>query len=434
MSASLPLTILADRGQKFTCRGCAQCCRDLVVHLTPADVERIDRHVGADTAPSYVRLGRKRVLAKQPNGACVFLTDQDRCRLHADFGPKAKPLACRMFPFTMRLVDKTWQAAIRFDCPTVARSDGESLSAHRDELGGLSRTLSSVITAESDAVELSRGIAGTPSEVRGAIEAIDRCMRSGRSAADFERRFRTAAFVSDMLARAKLEKVRGPRLAELIDILVSGASEELEATPMAPASARGRRLFRQLIFAYGTSMSLDDMRRGSFARVAMILRQLRDARRFKQGRGPLPWADKNHGTDNSHLSTSPNTPTFAQVETVHCADGDDVGPISELLTRYVRSRLASRTICGAGYYGWPLFEGLSALWLSVVAIGWFARLAACRAGRNRINFDDVVDGVGMVDRGIGRLPALGTQTERLRTRYLTHDGTLQSLLTSYPIP
>lgn len=427
MGKSLPMTILADRGQKFTCRGCTRCCHDLVVHLTTADVERIDRNVGATVTdangetPSYLRLGRAWVLAKRPDGACVFLTDQGKCRLHADFGPTAKPLACRMFPFTVRLVDKEWQAAIRFDCPTVARSDGQSLSAYRDELGGLSKSLSSVVTSESDAVELSRGVTGTASEVRGVIEAMDRCMRSGRSDVGFERRLRTVAFVCDMLARAKLEKVRETRLGELVEMLFSGASDELDASPLEPASARARRLFRQLVFAYGTSMSLDDLRRGRIARFAMILRQLRDARRFKRGRGLLPWSDTGE-------------PTFAQVETIRSAVGEDAGAISELLTRYLRGRLASRAICGAGYYGWPLFEGLAALWLGVVAIGWFARVSACRAGRDRINLDDVVDGVGMVDRGIGRLPALGTGTERLRTRYLTHDGAFQGLLTSYPIP
>ena len=92
--------------------------------------------------------------------------------------------------------------------------------------------------------------------------------------------------------------------------------------------------------------------------------------------------------------------------------------IEDLLTRYAVARLESRSVFGAGYYGWPVFRGLGALWLTLAAIGWFARYVACSANRDSLQFADVARAVGIADRAATRLPALGTLAERGRLAYL----------------
>ena len=45
--------------------------------------------------------GKKWFLSHRPDGSCVFLSDQGRCRIHERHGYEAKPLPCRLFPFVL---------------------------------------------------------------------------------------------------------------------------------------------------------------------------------------------------------------------------------------------------------------------------------------------------------------------------------------------
>ena len=43
-------------------------------------------------------------IRKRADGACGFLSANDRCRIHEELGGEAKPLACRVFPFRFHAV------------------------------------------------------------------------------------------------------------------------------------------------------------------------------------------------------------------------------------------------------------------------------------------------------------------------------------------
>ena len=45
--------------------------------------------------------GETKSVLNFPDGVCIFLDEKKTCRLHARWGPLAKPLPCRMFPFRM---------------------------------------------------------------------------------------------------------------------------------------------------------------------------------------------------------------------------------------------------------------------------------------------------------------------------------------------
>ncbi len=84
----------------FQCQCCGACCRwpgivriD-VSELAPA-AKRL--HISEqEFLDTYTRLApdrRSLILTEQPDGACIFLTPENRCRLHPD-----KPLQCKTFP------------------------------------------------------------------------------------------------------------------------------------------------------------------------------------------------------------------------------------------------------------------------------------------------------------------------------------------------
>jgi Fe-S-cluster containining protein len=93
----------------FVCSACGQCCTMAwKVHVSRAYYEswpeKSGPHYGLSqdevfeleprgTAQHYA------TLRKQPGSEhCVLLDERQRCRPHADFGPEAKPAACRTYP------------------------------------------------------------------------------------------------------------------------------------------------------------------------------------------------------------------------------------------------------------------------------------------------------------------------------------------------
>jgi len=425
MARSLNVVSPVVANQRFSCASCTRCCRELVVHLFPDDIKKIDRRDWAAElgVPPYVRLNKAFVLNKTSDNACVFLASDGRCRIHAKYGFAEKPLACRLFPWTLRRLPDAWHAGLRFDCPTVCRSDGDDLDVYQDDLADIANAVKSSLSTADDRIDLQSGTAAWQDEVLHLIGAIDRCVATAQTrSASIDQCVRQSAYVTAMLARANLTKVRGERFAELVDVLFTAAPGELASRLVKPATTRQRNLLRQLAYAYTQSATLAQMQANAGRKMRHIWQQLREARAFRRGRGRVP---------PGFASEDPLT--FRQVEAVQPVSGDDAYRAADLLARYVRSRLQLGTVSGEGYYSWPLVDGLVALWLGVVVISWHARLAAASAGRARMTFEDVVSATVLVDRTAARVPSLGTKTERLRVRYLTADHGLQSLLETYPI-
>ena len=95
----------------FECIRCGRCCSSLEVTLSPAEYERLS---GRDWAAADPRLDGASLFARtrrnparpwrlraRRDGRCVFLGDDNLCIIHAEMGPRAKPLPCRL-PFRPR--------------------------------------------------------------------------------------------------------------------------------------------------------------------------------------------------------------------------------------------------------------------------------------------------------------------------------------------
>src|SRR5579859_2179645 len=119
--------------QNWDCGGCTDCCREYHVHVTDEERARIDgqaweKEPGFADLPLFVNDGKWRKpryrLNHDSTGACVFLGENGRCRIHAKFGSSAKPLACRIYPFVLIPAGDHWRVGLRFACPAAARSEG----------------------------------------------------------------------------------------------------------------------------------------------------------------------------------------------------------------------------------------------------------------------------------------------------------------------
>lgn len=420
MSASQPLPVLVPNvpEQRWSCHSCGLCCRTLVGHLFDDERARLDEQGWANrlgVAP-YVRVGRGHALNKRADGACVFLNDDNGCRIHAELGEEAKPLACRIFPFSVRRTDDAWQATLRFDCPSVVESKGAPISQHRPMLRELTARMGGSPSAKGR-VDLERGVPADKHELDAITTCFVRWFK--RDKLPMTQRVFGAARLATTLEAATLKQVRGERLVELLDLLVDALPAEAAGAP-SPATPRARGLLRQLAFAHAEHVTLHELRSG-FVRLGRRWQQFRSAGRFRAGRGSVPT-----------LPGFVGEARFESVESV-CADPGDPARVEDLLLRYLIARLEGRSVFGAGYYGWSVVNGLAALLLSVAAAGWIARYIATIEERCVLCFNDVGLAIGMVDRAATRLPALGAVAERARIAYVIRDDGLARLLGDFTL-
>ncbi|MCH7592212.1 MAG: YkgJ family cysteine cluster protein [Planctomycetes bacterium] len=420
MSATHPLPVLMPNvaGQRWSCHSCGMCCRTLVGHLLDHEGERLEQQGWADklgVAP-VVRVGRGYALNKRPDGACVFLDADNRCRIHTELGEEAKPLACRIFPFSVRPTRDGWQASLRFDCPSVIESKGAPIGQHRPLLQELTAMMGGA-QPTGGPVDLTRGVRAEQEELDTVTTRFVRWFKQKKLT--MAQRLIGAARVTTTLEAATLKHVRGERFVELLDLLFEALPAESLTSP-ATATPRARGLLRQLAFAHAEHVTLAELTSG-FSRLRRRWQQFRAAGRFRKGHGIVP--------------ALPGISGEARFETVEAvaANPDDRARVEDLLWRYLIARLEGRSVFGAGYYGWSVVNGLAALCLSVAAAGWIVRYIAAAEGRTMFGFDDVGLALGIVDRAATRLPALGAVSERARIVYVLRDDGLARLLGDFTL-
>ncbi|NWG32600.1 MAG: YkgJ family cysteine cluster protein [Rhodocyclaceae bacterium] len=418
--------------QRFDCHSCGYCCRHLVVTIDQGQRQAIlqagwERRIPDHPLFERYRLGGRRgwQLAHRPDGRCVFLGDDERCRLHAESGPQLKgppnrmsparglkPLACRLYPFVPTPAPGGVAADLRFDCPSVAANRGRSCVAHRHEVAELSRQIG--------AVPLSRPPpwpgAGPleEAELRALVAAFDGLLQ--RSALARRARLRACCGLLESLCQARVRRVRGPRWAELLSLLADEAAGAATRPVMTPVPTRAGRLFRQWLFLHAVADEPADLRAGPLGRLQRSWRRYRQARRFVACRGLVP-----------QVAGDWPVTSFEAVDAVQPAQDDDLEP----LCRAMRVKLQAYAFAGPAYYRYDLAAGLTALVLMPAVAGWLARLEAVGGGRDRINSQDLLAGLRRTHHTFGVSPAFARLSERWRMRALARPGVPFALLGAY---
>lgn len=141
MAESERIALHIPDGINFECSGCGNCCFSWPVPLTGNDVERLGKLVG----PESLSLRKLPVsndngahythsLEKRPDGRCAYLTQDNRCSLHADFGAEAKPSMCRLFPYTFTPTPSGVYASLSFASTAVLQNGGRPLNEQTETI------------------------------------------------------------------------------------------------------------------------------------------------------------------------------------------------------------------------------------------------------------------------------------------------------------
>ncbi len=133
-------------GINFDCTGCGNCCFSWPVPLTDEDLSRISslkieevrkepvKIIKTGTPGSLAERLFTSALGKRPDGNCQFLSPDNRCQIHLQYGEEAKPAMCRLFPYTFTPTPGGVYASASFASTGVLYNSGSPLTEQRQHL------------------------------------------------------------------------------------------------------------------------------------------------------------------------------------------------------------------------------------------------------------------------------------------------------------
>jgi lysine-N-methylase len=414
------LTVL----QNWDCHVCGSCCKEYPVTISDEERQRIESQHW-EQQPEYAdvplfrvkgRWGKRQYeLNRREDGSCVFLSEQGRCRIHERFGPEAKPLPCRLFPFILVPAGDHWRVGVRFACPSAAANKGRPIIQHDHDLEQFAALL-----AEREGLSIKRTQAnilappmrpGQQFDWPDLLRFVQVLLTLLRAPGErMERRLRKCLALDRLCRQATLAKHSGKRLDEFLQLVSSGLDTEVPADPasLPPPSWIGRILFRQSLAFFARKDQGPDRGLAAKGRIAL----LGAAWRFAQGRGPVPRVHRR----------IPDA-TFEQVEAVRRPYSPEV---EQMLERYYLTKVDSLQFCGPMYFGVPFWEGFEALTMTFPVICWLTRLFADLPAEEAVQL-----AVSIVDNHFGYNMVLGTLRQRFSFRILARSGELDRLIAWY---
>ena len=406
--------------QRWDCHSCSDCCRTYHVRVTPTEKERIlsqgwDEATELGGRPPVVwdaSLGSDR-LNHTADGACVFLGDDHRCRIHARFGAAAKPLACRLYPFVLVPAGDHWRVGIRFACPSAAENLGKPVPEHEPDLADYARLLEAETPTALRSLPpppLQPGLTLPWSDLLRVADTIDDLLADPRI--PFEQRIRRVLTFSK-LAQPVRPQVLAGGIRPVLQVLAAAAIDETPDQPdsLPPPGWVGRMLFRQAAAIY---IRKDHGPNAGIARHSKWTR-IHAAWRFALGRGTVP-----------RLHAKIPATTFAAAEHPHPPLEPAIHP---LLSRYFRVKILSLQFCGRANFGLPFWDGLASLLLTYPLLMWLYRLLAANASDNPQS--RMILALRIIDDNFGYNPLLGTARQSWAVRILRDRGELDRLSAWY---
>lgn len=261
----IPLRL--DPEQRFTCASCARCCRRWEILVSPAELESLrQRDAGRwfreaagspeGTAPDpYEPIAGWRGyhrIRKREDGACGFLSDANRCRLHEELGSGGKPLTCRMFPYRFHPAPGAVIVTTSFGCPTVLANQGEPIAtgAPLDQIKALRTEWFAGHRHASSPRMFVAGRRIEPASLSVLRDGLLKMLnRPDEGARDLRRNVRRMAVMLDDLTRTRVTSLSDADFAEYVRLTVPfAASADTEVAARRP-SRMGRLLQRGFLFA-----------------------------------------------------------------------------------------------------------------------------------------------------------------------------------------
>ncbi|MGF1577759.1 MAG: YkgJ family cysteine cluster protein [Gemmataceae bacterium] len=405
--------------QKWECNSCTHCCREYDVVVSEEERKTIteqgwhdDPEVGQ--LPLFVRQSwwsDSYTLNHRPDGRCVFLNDENRCRIHEKYGAEAKPLACRLFPFVLIPVDDHWRVGVRYACPSAAENKGPSL---RKQIDAVSSDVAQFENRHQEQLHdlkpppLQQGVKVEWTDLRRSAKALQNILETKEER--FERRLRKCLALAKSCRDAKLNEITGPTLSEFLQVMSVEMDDETPEQPsqvLAP-SWPGRMLFRQLLSVYvrkDRGVYKGNTQRGRWTTFLANCR-------FALGTGEVPMFNnliRDVTFEELALPSASLTPEEEQ-----------------LFERYYLVKIKSLQFFGATNFRFPFWDGFEALSLIFPMSLWLSRAIS-----EQPNHESLTKAISLIDDHFGWNPILGRGWGKRAVRILRKQGDIARLIAWY---
>jgi Fe-S-cluster containining protein len=297
-------SLRVDPGQRFACSQCGRCCRGFDVVVSDEEIDFYRRRnasawfrdtvteggardLSAEAHRAKVEARRAKVdpfepipglpgrqrIRKRQDGACGFLSDDNRCRIHEELGAAKKPLTCRLFPFAFRPSGNGVIVTASFNCPTIVANEGPLMAA-ADSLIPLESLRKEWFARHPWRSPLLRFAAGRAIDARST-----RLLRENwlamlkRDSADIRDNIRRIASTMDDLTRRRVMALADEDFHQYVALTVPHAAAKPDAPPSRAAGWIARMLQRGFLYAVAAIRA--DLERPGRSRTGSRLMRLR---------------------------------------------------------------------------------------------------------------------------------------------------------------
>lgn len=241
--------------------------------------ERADGAEGSERDPFELIPGTRGFhrIKKRDDGACGFLSPQNRCRLHEELGGLRKPLTCRMFPYRFHPAEAGVLVTTSFCCPTTIANTGEPVPAQIKDINALRAEWFAVYPEKPKAARYMPRRTLDASSLRTLREILRQML--DRADADGKRSLRANALrmarMLEDLSRYRVLRLADDAFAEYLSLTGRyAATTDKPVEPRRP-SAVGRLLRRGFLFVVAATRLQVENKSASGLRLALRLRLLR---------------------------------------------------------------------------------------------------------------------------------------------------------------
>lgn len=241
--------------------------------MSAAEVESYRRHTGTDPFDPIPGTNGFHLIRKRDDGACVFLTADNRCRIHEELGANRKPLTCRLFPFAFHSDGNGTIVPASFGCPTIVANEGPLVDApeSRAALESLRKEWFAIHPTVTTPPQLVKGRSLTPRSARVLRDHLLAMLP--RDARDIRDNIARIAAALDDLTRSRVLSLADDAFAEYLSLTLPHAAAKAEAPARRRPSVVGRLL--QYGFLYIVTAIRADLEHPRQSKMQLRLLRLR---------------------------------------------------------------------------------------------------------------------------------------------------------------